>query len=70
MKQDSNSSLAHYIPARHLPQFTSGLFSDAATDWLIRNRQSNGLDQYFKKVNGRMYLNTNGFQSWFERHQS
>jgi len=61
---------AEYIHARTLPEHTKGLFTPASTDWLIRNRATNGLEQHIKKVNGKLYLNFPGFMTWFESHQA
>jgi len=60
----------NYIHARTLPEQTNGLFSPASTDWLIRNRATNGLEKHIKKVNGKLYLNFPGFMEWFESHQA
>lgn len=45
-----------------LPQFIqelAGLFSPSSALWLIRNRRDNGLAPFVKKVNGRLFMNTN-----------
>ena len=62
--------LQDYIPANKLGEYSSGLFSAESTKWLIRKRHGNGLHPHCKKVNGRLYLNTKGFQTWFEEHMA
>ncbi|MDC0054258.1 hypothetical protein OAK05_08350, partial [Gammaproteobacteria bacterium] len=62
--------LNDYIPANKLGEYSSGLFSSESTKWLIRNRHRNGLHPHCKKVNGRLFINTKGFQTWFEEHMA
>lgn len=59
-----------YVPARSLPEHTNGLFDANATDWLIRNRHTNGLAKHIKKVNNRLFLHLSGFREWFDAHEA
>ena len=62
--------LNDYISANKLGEYSGGLFSSESTKWLIRNRHRNGLHPHCKKVNGRLFINTKGFQTWFEEHMA
>lgn len=66
----SNNLSAEYILARSLPEQTNGLFSAASVEWLVRNRESNGLAPHMRKVNGKIYLNFPAFMDWFESQQA
>ncbi len=64
------NTLANYIAAKDLPERSNGLISPAATAWLLRNRNTNGLANIVKKINGKLYLHYPGFCQWFEQQSA
>ena len=64
------NNIKEYISIANLPEHTNGLFNSQSVQWLIRNRFHNGLHPYCKKVNGRLFINTRGFENWFEEHSA
>ena len=46
-----------YCPAREVPERFPDLFTLRRWEWLMRQRQVNGLDRAVRKLGGRLYIN-------------